>query len=99
MNETQTGLTLPVFAIELTLMRISKPKLRNVVFEAQLYDPESAIRLGFLDEVTEPDQIMARATEFATQFAQYSADTYAKNETAVLTDAVKSIRSRIGSLT
>jgi len=97
MNETQIGLTPPVFAIELTRMRISKPKLRNVVFKAQMYDPESAVRFGFLDEGGEPDQVMGRATEFATQLAQYPADTYVKNKTAVLTDAAKSIRSSIGS--
>ena len=97
MNETQIGLTLPVFAIELTRIRISKLKLRNVVLEAQMYDPESAVTLGFLDEVVEPDQVMGRATEIASQFAQYPADTYAKNKTAVLTDAIKAIRSSIGS--
>ena len=68
MNETQSCLTLPVFVIELTRMRISKPKLRNV---AQMYHPESAVRFGFPDQVVEPDQVMGRAIEFATQLAPY----------------------------
>lgn len=97
LNETQIGLSLPVFAFALTRARIEKARQHNVVLEAQLYDPAGAAALGFLDEVVDAGELMGRATDVATQLAQYPDDVYARHKAELVSEAVQAIRASIGS--
>ncbi len=97
LNETQIGLPLPVFAFELTRARIAKARQRNVILEAQMYDPQRAAALGFLDEVVEPDRLMSRASEVASQLGQYPAEIYARHKAEILAEPTQAIRSSIES--
>ncbi len=58
MNETAIGLTLPRFAVELARHRLSAPGFARVQAGA-MYDPEEALRLGFVDRVVASDQLDA----------------------------------------
>ena len=97
LNETRIGLPLPVFAFELTRARIAKARQRNVILEAQMYDPQRAAALGFLDEVVEPDRLMSRASEVASQLGQYPAEIYARHKAEILAEPTQAIRSSIES--
>jgi enoyl-CoA hydratase len=58
LNETAIGLTLPKFAVELARHRLTPPGLARVA-TAQLFPPEEAARLGYLDRVLAPGELDA----------------------------------------
>ncbi|MEL6829121.1 MAG: crotonase/enoyl-CoA hydratase family protein [Pseudomonadota bacterium] len=60
-NETAIGMSLPVFALELTKARLRHEKLTEAVIQGTLYAPKGAAEVGFLDEVVSADQLMVRA--------------------------------------
>lgn len=93
LSETRLGLTLPVFALELVNARIEKARQRNVVLEAQMYDPAAAVDLGFLDELVTPDQLMGRALGKAMELAEFPADAYKLNKADLLARPIEAIRN------
>mgnify|MGYP003755428155 CR=1 FL=1 len=94
MDETQIGFTFQNFAIEVTPMRIRKSRICNVVFEAQKCDLESAVMLGCLDEMVEPDQVMDRAIQITSQLAVSGRKLRGEQNRGP--HAMKAIRSNIG---
>ena len=58
LNEVAIGMTLPPFAQMLAKSRIAPQYLTNTVINAHIYDPESAQRVGFLDEVTTVESLL-----------------------------------------
>ena len=64
-NETAINMVLPIFASELVKDRVADDyKTRSMIF-AELFDPETAVKAGYLDRVVEADQLMATATGYA----------------------------------
>lgn len=50
LNETAIGLSLPQPALELARDRIAPTELTNAVILANLYTPDDAVRIGYLDQ-------------------------------------------------
>jgi len=67
--ETQIGLVLPRWAAELARERLSPRQLQFATVGAQMYDPDGAVAVGFLDGVVEPDTLDASAREEAQRWA------------------------------
>ncbi len=67
--ETQIGMVLPRWAAELARERLSPRQLQFATVGAQMYDPDGAVSVGFLDGVVEPDALDASATEEAGRWA------------------------------
>ena len=78
LNETANGMTLPVVGHELVSSRLSKRHITQAVIQARLYDPDSAIDAGFLDEVTDSAQLLDRCMDIATELKKLPAATYAQ---------------------
>ena len=53
--ETQLGMVLPRWAAELARERLSPRQLQFATVGAQMYDPDGAVAVGFLDGVVEPE--------------------------------------------
>ncbi len=70
LNEVRDGLRLPIFAVELARYRLPTASLIASAQHAVLYDPDSAVRAGFLDEAADADALLdaalARARHLAT---------------------------------
>lgn len=70
LNETSIGLGLPTFGIELARDRLDNRQLNNATMGAQLYSPDAAAEVGYLDEAVSPDTfedaIAARAEYLKT---------------------------------
>lgn len=64
--ETQIGMTLPEFAVELGRAALSKRHYDRVMVHSEIYDPEGALNAGMIDEVVAPEALEARAIEVAT---------------------------------
>ncbi|WP_439102792.1 crotonase/enoyl-CoA hydratase family protein [Congregibacter sp.] len=69
LNEVAIGMTLPWFGIELARARLDETQINDAVGLAHVYDPESAVSAGYLDEAVEEDQLMHRAVELAESFS------------------------------
>jgi enoyl-CoA hydratase len=76
LNEVAIGLPVPVLAMELARDRIGKSDLGRTTLGAQIYGPEEAARVGFLDEVRPGEQVLARAKEEAARLGGLSRMAY-----------------------
>jgi len=68
--ETQIGLVLPRWAVELSRERLSPRQFQFATVGAQMYDPDGAVAVGFLDGVVEPDALDTSAAEEARRWAE-----------------------------
>jgi enoyl-CoA hydratase len=62
MNETAIGMTVPRFALELARHRLTPAGFARIT-TAAMFDPEEAMRLGYLDRVLPADQLDAAVEE------------------------------------
>ncbi|MEE4278782.1 MAG: crotonase/enoyl-CoA hydratase family protein, partial [Halieaceae bacterium] len=69
LNEVAIGMTLPWFGIELARARLDETQLSQAVALARVYDPESAVSAGYLDEVEDEEQFHERIREVAASYA------------------------------
>ncbi len=67
LNEVSIGLPTPVLAMELARDRIATTELGRATLRAQIYGPEEAARVGFLDETVAADRVLVRAKEEAAK--------------------------------
>jgi len=70
LNEVAIGMTLPPFALMLAKSRIANQYLTDAAITANLYDPEGAVQAGFLDEVSDPEELMPRSIQKTQALAQ-----------------------------
>jgi enoyl-CoA hydratase len=61
LNEVAIGLTMPILAMELARDRVATEHLTRATLQAQIYGPEEAARVGYLDEVVPAGDVLARA--------------------------------------
>jgi enoyl-CoA hydratase len=69
LNEVAIGLPLPIYLTELAQQRLSRRHLTSATMLAHIFDPETALDAGFLDELADPDQAESIAVERAQHFA------------------------------
>lgn len=69
MNETQIGIVMPQYAVELAKGRFQKNLWQRVVTQAELYDPKGARELGLIDDIVAEDELLNASREKAQQLA------------------------------
>ena len=72
LNEVSIGLPVPVLAMELARDRIAPTELGRATLRANIYGPDEAARVGFLDEVAPADEVLARARDGAGRLGGFS---------------------------
>ncbi|MBD3640024.1 MAG: crotonase/enoyl-CoA hydratase family protein [Marinobacter sp.] len=70
LNEVAIGMTMHHAGIEIARHRLNPPHFYRSVVNAEIYNPESAITAGYLDEVVAQDKLLERANALASQFKQ-----------------------------
>ena len=96
-NESVTGMTLPIFAVELARDRLSPRHQTRAMIQAFIYDPKGAVEAGYLDMLVEPDQVVAQAITIAGQLAKLPGHAYAYQKSAMRKPALDAIRASIGN--
>lgn len=107
LNEVSIGLPVPVLAMELARDRLVTADLPRATLMSQIYTPEEAARVGYLDTVLPAADIMSRAKEEAAKLGALSRTAYAATKTrlrgktithinATLEDDMKSLLSPLG---
>ena len=91
-NEVAIGITMPHPAIHLLRARLSPSAFDRAANLAEAFDPAAAVAAGFLDRVTEPDDVVRLAQEIAASYT--GLDLHAHRQTklrtrAALLDAVR----------
>jgi enoyl-CoA hydratase len=79
-NETQISMVLPVFALELCKARLNPQYMTESVINGTLFDPEEAVKAGYLDKVVPADQLFTEAMAEATRLAALPAGAFAGNK-------------------
>jgi enoyl-CoA hydratase len=75
--ETQIGMVLPRWAIELSQERLSPRHRQQATVGARLYDPRGAVDAGFLDAAVEPGRVLDEALAEAERWAALPRAAYA----------------------
>ena len=67
LNEVQIGMTMHHVGIELARDRLRRSYFNRSVINAEMFEPQEAMRAGFLDAVVAPDALMPAARAMAEQ--------------------------------
>lgn len=79
-NETQINMVLPIFASELVKARVDDAyKTRSMVF-GELFDPETAVKAGYLDSVVDASALAATAQAHAEAIKPLSGSSLTGNK-------------------
>ncbi|HMG40232.1 MAG TPA: crotonase/enoyl-CoA hydratase family protein [Acidimicrobiales bacterium] len=92
LNETAIGMSLPLFAMELARDRLTPRSLLQGTLLAELYDPQGAVAVGWLDRVVPAAELEAAAIAEARRLGQLPATAYATTKQLLrqpLVDRVK----------
>ena len=96
-NESITGMTLPVFAVELARDRLTNLHQTRAMIQAFIYDPKGAVEAGYLDMLVEPEKVVETALGIAGKLAQLPGHAYAYQKSAMRKPALDAISASIGN--
>ena len=94
-NESQIGMTLPYFAIELCRQRLDPVTFNRALITAEPHTPEQAVTAGFLDSVAPADSLLTVALEKATQLSTLSRDAYVGTKARLRANALQALRAAL----
>lgn len=70
LNEVAIGMPVPRFAVELARTSLSHAAFTAAVNHATVYDPEGAVRAGYLDQIVADDAVLSTAHAHAADLAE-----------------------------
>lgn len=98
-NEVAIGMTLPVAAIEIMRMRLTRAAFQRGISMAATFAGDAAIAGGWLDEIVEQGDVLTRAQEVAAEAAATLHTTaHVASKLKARADAVTAIRAGIDGL-
>ncbi len=93
--ETQNGMVLPDWAVEITVERLVGPHAQQAAIESRIYDPATAVTAGFLDRVVPDGEVLDAALAEAERLAALPAAAYAGNAAKVRAPGVARLEAAI----
>lgn len=93
--ETQNGMVLPDWAVELSKERLVGPHAQQAAIESRVYDPATAVEAGFLDRVVPADGILDAALAEAARLAALPAAAYAGNAAKVRAAGIERLAAAV----
>ena len=88
MNETKMGMGLGPWSLEPLKARLNPQMWVATIAQARAYTPDEAQGAGFLDEVVEPGEAVARAVAHAAELAALPAQAYGFNKLSTRKDSI-----------
>lgn len=95
LNEVANGMPVPVLAHELARDRLDPRELFAAVTQARIYDPEGAVRAGWLDRVVAPEALAGVAMEEAARLAKLPAGAYSVTKRSLREQTLTYIRDNM----
>ena len=87
--ETAIGMALPTILVELATSRIARAHITRAILQSEVYNPETAVGAGFIDEVVDAEKLRTRTLEVARQLAQLPQGQYAANKLSVRANSLQ----------
>ncbi|MGV0741082.1 crotonase/enoyl-CoA hydratase family protein [Mycolicibacterium sp. XJ870] len=98
-NEVTIGMTLPLAAIEIMRMRLTRAAFQRGISLAATFAGDAAIAGGWLDEIVEPDAVLFRAQQVAAEAAgSVHLGAHVASKLKARADALTAIRAGIDGL-
>jgi enoyl-CoA hydratase len=98
-NEVAIGMTLPISAIEIMRMRLTRAAFQRAVSMAATFAGDGAVAAGWLDEIVEVDNVLPRAQQVAAEAAAtLHAKAHVASKLKARDGALKAIRAGIDGL-
>ena len=94
-NETQINMVLPIFASELVKARVSKDYLTRSMVYGELFDPDTAVKAGYLDQVVEADKLLATAQGVAEGLKPLSSPSLTGNKLLLREETLATIKASL----
>jgi enoyl-CoA hydratase len=91
LNEVSIGMSLPVFALELARGRLSKRHFDRAVLQGELYAPDAAADVGYLDTCCESADLEGAAFEESVRLAALPRGAYARTKARMRSAVVGSV--------
>ncbi|MEM8498951.1 MAG: crotonase/enoyl-CoA hydratase family protein [Pseudomonadota bacterium] len=82
LNEVQIGMALPAMGVQLAKERLQNKYLTRAVINSELFTPQEAVDVGYLDRIVEPEKVATVAIAMATHLAE-NLDAVSRAETKV----------------
>lgn len=98
MTETRMGMGFTPWALQALSHRISKQYWTATIIQARVYDPDSALEAGFLDEVVDEGTAVDRALEVAADLATLPGKAYAANKLTIRAESIAIARADLDNL-
>jgi enoyl-CoA hydratase len=95
LTEVVAGVGFPAAPLTVCRHRLSPPVYNNLCLTGRVIGPEEALALGVVDELAEPDRLLAHAIEVAAQLASYPA--YARVKDHVRAEARAAIEQAVAA--
>jgi enoyl-CoA hydratase len=99
LNEVAIGLTLPYFGIAIARHRLTRPYYDRCAVTGVVLRPDEALTAGFLDQLAEPDDVVAAARAVAEQLKGLNMDAHGATKLRVRGEALAGIRDGIERIT
>jgi enoyl-CoA hydratase len=97
LNETSIGMPLPLFAVELAHARLAPTSLARATLGAEIFSPQGAAEVGYLDRVEPADAVTDEAVSEARRLGAYRAAAYAQTKTVLRQPLADRVRAGIAS--
>lgn len=93
LNESAIGMVLPPYGMSLARFKLDNRSIDKAVVGAQLFSPEEATDVGYLDEVVAEADFAARVAEKVAYFKQLDGPAYAGNKKYIRGEMSAEIRA------
>jgi enoyl-CoA hydratase len=93
LNEVAIGLPVPVLAMEIARDRLLPTELARATLQAHIYGLDDAAKVGYLDAVVAPDDLLARAKEEATRLSALARGAFQATKTRLRGKTIAHIRA------
>jgi len=93
--ETRVGVPYPACAMTVVQSQLAPHAARLLVLGAGSLDPETALRLGIVDELAPPVRVLPRALEVAGDLATFPAQSYAHSKRGLRAEALARMHATV----
>ena len=97
LTEVSNGMPVPILAHELARDRLDPRALVESVLHARQWDPESAVRVGWLDRIVPADELEARAIEEADALARLPQPAYGMTKRSLRQKTIRYVRETMAA--
>lgn len=98
LNEVAIGMTMPWFGIALARHRLTSPAFDRCTVTGVVLDPDGAKDAGFLDQVVEPDALMAAARETAERLKGVNREAHAATKLRIRARLLEELHDAVARL-